>query len=210
MKQSNNHIYLNPFIINKNKFQMKSFTKFYVLILVMLFSVGMIAQGTTPSIQQQKEQAALMELQAHGPVVNVPLTPEGRSKAVGDDCTNPIIISVPSGLPFSETNTNMNRGNNYQLPVSSRMSYYTNGEDIVYRLDVTEDVLLTLAMNPGTTAYSSIGLFEGNPSDGNCLVAAYGADANARVIENVLVHAGTQYYVLIDSWASPRDRKSVV
>jgi hypothetical protein len=178
---------------------MKSFTKFYMLMLVMLMSLGMIAQNTAPSVFQEKQQAEQAELQAHGPTVVVPMSPAG-GRAVGDDCTDPVVVT---SFPYSDANTTCGRGNTYALPSTSCMSYYTSGEDLIYRIDVTADALLTLTLNPGTTTYAGIGIFDGCPDVGNCLAATVGYAAAPKVIEQVAVTAGNSYYVMIDTWASP-------
>ena len=102
----------------------------------------------------------------------VPIAPEG-GRAVGDDCTNPIIVSVPSALPYNNTNYTCGRGNTYNLGTSSCMYYYSGGEDIIYRLDATANVMITLTMNPLGTTWTGIGIFNGCPNTGTCLGAAY-------------------------------------
>ena len=132
----------------------------------------------------------------------VPVSLEG-GRAVGDDCTDPMIVSIPAALPYSDANYTCGRGNVYSLPSTGCMSYYTSGEDLIYRLDVTVNTLVTLTMNPGTTTYAGIGIFEGCPNTGTCLGAATGYAAAPKEISEVALMAGTSYYVMIDTWASP-------
>ena len=101
----------------------------------------------------------------------VPFATEG-GRAVGDDCTNPIIVSVPAALPYNNANYTCGRGNTYSLPSTECMSYYTSGEDLIYRLDVTVNTTITLTMNPGPTSYPGMGIFSGCPAVGNCIAAA--------------------------------------
>ena len=133
----------------------------------------------------------------------VPLSQEGGNRAVGDDCTNPVIVSIPAALPYTDANYTCGRGNTYSLPSSSCMYYYTSGEDLIYRLDVTANTTITLTMNPGPTTYGGVGIFLGCPNTGTCLGSAYSSSATPKVISEVSLIAGNQYYVMVDTWASP-------
>ena len=61
---------------------MKSFTKFYVLMLAMLMSLGMFAQEMSLEMYQKLQQKAQLELQDHGPTVEVPMAPAGGRAAL--------------------------------------------------------------------------------------------------------------------------------
>ena len=132
----------------------------------------------------------------------VPIAPEG-ARAVGDDCTNPIIISVPAALPYNTTDYTCGRGNTYDLGSGSCMYYYSGGEDIIYRLDVTANTIVTLTMNPLGNTWTGMGLFQGCPNSGSCISAAYNTGSSNNVISSIPLTAGTQYYVMIDTWPSP-------
>ncbi|MBP6871326.1 MAG: carboxypeptidase regulatory-like domain-containing protein [Bacteroidales bacterium] len=133
----------------------------------------------------------------------VPMTDESGGRAVGDNCTDPIVVSIPSALPYSNANYTCGRGNTYSLPSSECMSYYTSGEDLIYRLDVSVNTTVTLTMNPGPTSYPGMGIFSGCPAVGNCIAAATNYAAVPLEISGVNLVAGNQYYVMIDTWASP-------
>ena len=83
------------------------------------------------------------------------------------------------------------------------MSYYTSGEDLIYRLDVTTNTTITITMNPGTTTYGGVGIFQGCPGTGTCLGAAFSSAATPKVISQISLTAGIQYYIMVDTWASP-------
>ncbi len=133
----------------------------------------------------------------------VPLNTGQGGRAVGDDCTNPIIVSVPAALPYTDNNYTCGRLNDYDLGYSSCMSYYSGGEDIIYRLDVTVNTVITLTLNPLGTTYPGMGIFSGCPSLSNCIAASYNSGSNNCVISNVSLTAGSQYYVMIDTWPAP-------
>ena len=78
-----------------------------------------------------------------------------------------------------------------------------SGEDLIYRLDVTVNTTVNLSVNPGPTTYAGIGIFSGCPNTGTCLAGATNYAAVPLEISGVNLIAGNQYYVMIDTWASP-------
>jgi len=176
---------------------MRSFT-FNLLLKTLMFSM-VIFLGTIPLSWSQEKKVPERDPST---ITIVPEAQEG-SRAVGDDCTNPIIVSIPSALPYSNANYTCGRGNTYSLPSSDCMYYYTSGEDLIYRLDVTTNTTVTITMDPGTTTYGGVGIFQGCPNSGTCLGAAYGSAASPKVISDISLVAGIQYYVMVDTWASP-------
>ena len=176
---------------------MRNFTKNWLwkaLLLSMAIFLGTSSASWSQEVKDSQRDPSSITI--------VPVAPEG-SRAVGDDCTNPIIVSIPANLPYNNANYTCGRGNTYSLPSSECMSYYTSGEDLIYRLDVTVNTLVTLTMNPGPTTYGGIGIFTGCPAVGNCIAANVGYAASPKVITEVALTAGNQYYVMIDTWASP-------
>ncbi len=175
---------------------MRKFTKSWLLKTIMFSTAVFMGLYSTSWAQEDKDQ------RDPSTITVVPLALEG-GRAVGDNCTDPIIVGVPAALPYNNSNYTCGRGNTYQLPTGDCMSYYTSGEDLIYRLDVTANTTITLTMNPGTTTYGGIGIFLGCPNVGTCLGAAYGSAASNKVISDVSLIAGNQYYVMVDTWASP-------
>ena len=132
----------------------------------------------------------------------VPVTP-AAGLVTGDDCSNPIVISVPSALPYKNTNSTCGHSNDSSLSSIGGMDSYTTGEDIIYKLNVTENTVVDLTMNPLGTNYTGMGVFEGVPGEGTCLFTAYNHGTANNQLTNVLLRAGNEYYVMIDSYASP-------
>ena len=93
----------------------------------------------------------------------VPMSQEGGNRAVGDNCTDPVVVSIPAALPYNNSNYTCGRCNTYNLGSGSCMSYYSGGEDLIYRLDVTVNTTVTLTMNPQGTTYPGMGIFLGCP-----------------------------------------------
>ncbi|HNQ82923.1 MAG TPA: choice-of-anchor J domain-containing protein [Bacteroidales bacterium] len=152
-----------------------------------------------PKEMTPEEQQYLLERDR--PAKEFPVSPEGGTRAVGDDCTNPIIISIPAALPYNVTGqTNCGRGNTYS---TSCLGNYDGGEDIMYRLDVTATTLVTITMNPGTTTYTGMYLSATCGNSGTCIATSTGSGATPRVISNQTLTAGNSYYVMVDTWPTP-------
>ena len=83
--------------------------------------------------------------------------------------------------------------------VSQLHVLYTGGEDIIYRLDATANVMITLTMNPLGTTWTGMGIFNGCPNAGTCLGASTPPGTNNNVIPNVSLTAGNSYYVMLDT-----------
>ena len=89
----------------------------------------------------------------HGPTINVPLMPEGSTKATGDDCTDPIII--PS-IPYSDIGqTTTGRINNYD---QTCLYDFDGGEDIIYELTLVSGMILNIELDPKGTPHTGIAL----------------------------------------------------
>jgi len=152
----------------------------------------------TKNLTLQKEKDFVAE---HGPTIVVPEAEEGGSRAIGDDCTNPIVISLPAALPYNVTGqTNCGRGNTYS---STCLGSYDGGEDIMYRLDVTSNVTVTITMNPGTTQWTGIYLSATCGNSASCLATATGSGATPRVLSNQALTAGNSYYIMVDTYPDP-------
>ena len=136
---------------------------------------------------------------AHGPTAYVPQAEIG-SRAVGDDCTDPIIISIPADLPYEDlAQTTCGRGNSYS---ETPLGWYDGGEDIIYRLDVTADIFLDFEMIPDVT-YTGLLVADDCPDVGAEVAMHTGSALSPRILNGVELLAGNSYYVMIDTWPSP-------
>ncbi|MGM0624498.1 MAG: choice-of-anchor J domain-containing protein [Bacteroidota bacterium] len=119
---------------------------------------------------------------------------------LGANCNNPYTLELPAALTYEHlTQTTCGLGNVYE---DTDMGNYDGGEDAVYEITVTSDVVVDITLDPLTTTYSGIGLFESCP-DNNVLVVEDGSySSDPKVLEGVLLSAGT-YYIMIDTWPSP-------
>ncbi|MCK4857074.1 MAG: hypothetical protein KAT58_03805, partial [candidate division Zixibacteria bacterium] len=121
--------------------------------------------------------------------------------ATGDDCTDPIVISLPGDLPYSDLGqTNCGRLNDYD---ATCMGYYDGGEDIIYELVVGSAVDLDIILDPKTTTYTGITLDDACPLDAStCLHSSSNSSASPHGFTALHLEAGT-YYIMIDTWPSP-------
>jgi hypothetical protein len=162
-------------------------------LMAVLLSVGFSFAQVQSLEEIVKNQ---YESDLHGPTVVVPISPEGSSRAIGDDCITPIVIG---SFPFTDNNTTTGRGNTYD---ATCMGYYDGGEDIIYQFTLTEPRIISITMDPLGTTWSGLGLMDACPQTSTtCLGIATGTDATPRVITQTLA-AGT-YYLMVDTWPSP-------
>ena len=137
----------------------------------------------------------------HGPTAIVPLAEEG-GRATGDDCADPIIITLPAALPYTDASqTNCGRGNTY---AATCLGSYDGGEDIIYRLDVTADVTVDITMDPKGTTWTGMLLDDSCPPDPTtCLYKSTGSSGSRTILGAALTAAGSPYYIMIDTWPTP-------
>ncbi len=140
---------------------------------------------------------ALAEKPVHGPTEIVPWSPAGFSRATGDDCTDPILVTG-ADIPYVDADqTTCGRMNNYE---ETEMGFYDGGEDIIYQLTLTEEMVLDFILISDTT-YTGIAVFDGCPDSGAMLGHDSGS-ATDKAINGLTLAAGT-YYVMIDTWPAP-------
>ena len=189
---------INQFF-NKNNFLMKSFTKFYVLMLALLVSVGMTAQVNENAEQfEQQKLEAQRWLDMHGPTVEVPAPSSREVAATGDDCSDPIVVDL-GALPFSDMgNTTCGRGDDYD---ATCMGVYDGGEDAHYELQVPGPMWIQVTFDPVDT-WSGIAIKDACGNSGTCLVLKTGSSNAERIFKYEFTTAGT-YYIQVDTWPSP-------
>ncbi len=104
----------------------------------------------------------------HGPTVIVPEA-QGGSRAIGDDCTNPIVIS---SLPYTDLGqTTCGRLNDYS---TTCLGSYDGGEDIIYRLDLAAAAVVDIVMDPLGTTWTGITIDDVCPPDATCIATNTG------------------------------------
>lgn len=162
-----------------------------------LLTMGFLAAQNS-GLDKDKEQA-IQDL--HGPTVVVPPGGGMGGMAVGDNCTDPIVVTLPADLPFSDLGqTNCGRGNDYS---NTCLNSYDGGEDIIYRIDVTTDVTVDISMNPNGTSWTGMLIADDCPDIGTCIAHVTGSSGTRSMNGVALTAAGSPYYIMVDTWPTP-------
>lgn len=125
------------------------------------------------------------------------------SAAVG---TSTSVVGVGITLPYSATGqTTCGQGDDFTSSnvtnICGSSSYYT-GEDVLLRFTPATSGQVNVNLT-SSGSYTGLMLYDGCPTaGGNCVDFAQSSAGNETMQCNNLV-AGTTYYLLIDSWASP-------
>ncbi|MDY0324169.1 MAG: fibronectin type III domain-containing protein, partial [Candidatus Carbobacillus sp.] len=116
---------------------------------------------------------------------------------LGANCENPFIVQIPTDLPYDHAATTCGLGNIYNLPSTN----YDNGDDAIYRLDVTGGAVVKITMSP-ELSQTGLFLFDDCPNIGTLINSVTNTDTTDRVLTASLP-AGT-YYVMVDKNPMPR------
>jgi hypothetical protein len=117
----------------------------------------------------------------------------------GDNCADPITVTLPAELPYSDLNqTTCGRLDDYS---STCLGYYDGGEDIIYELTVTSAVDVDITMNPKGTTWTGMAIDGACPPGATCMDYSTGS-SGSRVLSGVHLEPGT-YYIMVDTWPSP-------
>jgi hypothetical protein len=177
---------------------MRKTTKFMSMLLIfMITSTLAFAQQaglSTSNVADPLPDKESLEQVLHGPTIEVPKA-TGGSRAMGDDCSNPIII--PS-LPFVDVNATCGRGNNYS-GAATCLGSYGGGEDIIYQFTLTETTDLQIFLQT-TSTWTGLALSAFCPPN-PCVAFATGSSGNKTL--NISALAPGTYYIMIDTWPSP-------
>ena len=118
------------------------------------------------------------------------------------DCNNPIVVSIPSSLPyFDNGQTTCEACDDYN---STCLGSFDGGEDVVYELQLASPQSIQVVMDPKGTAWTGLGLDNSCPLDGDCLVIDTDGSGNGNPLSTgcVALEAGN-YYVMVDTFPSP-------
>ncbi len=118
----------------------------------------------------------------------------------GDNCENPLYITLPAEMPYADNNTTCGRIDDYD---ATGLGYYDSGEDIIYEVTVTEAVTVDITLDPLVTTYSGFSIAALCPDDETSIVDfSTNSSAGPHSIEGVFLDAGT-YYIMVDTWSTP-------
>jgi len=140
---------------------------------------------STSNVEMNKEKS-------HGSTVKLPIE---SGRAVGDDCTNPIIIGA---LPYTDVNTTCGHLNSYATGTTC-IGSYSGGEDIVYQLVVAQDMTVEIDM-VSTATWTGMLITAECPIGLNCVDFITGSSGSKNMVVDLV--AGT-YYIMLDTWPTP-------
>jgi hypothetical protein len=134
------------------------------------------------------------------------LTVTARVPLAGDDCTNPINVMA---LPYNTSDDTANYFDDYSgspgATSCGTTSNYLNGDDVVYAYDPIADGTIKLAMSNIGSTYSGIFVYTDCANIGTECVAGYGNGSSSADYDlELAVMAGTTYYIVISTWATPQ------
>ncbi|MEZ5359360.1 MAG: choice-of-anchor J domain-containing protein [Candidatus Zixiibacteriota bacterium] len=118
----------------------------------------------------------------------------------GDNCENPIALTLPADMPYADNNYTCGRVDDYD---ATGLGYYDGGEDIIYEVTVTEAVMVNITLDPYTTTYTGISIAALCPDDQTSIID-YSTNSGAGVhgMTDVVLDPG-MYYIMVDTWPSP-------
>ena len=124
----------------------------------------------------------------------------------GTDCNNPLIVA---SLPYNASDNTANYGDDYSgSPGASgcgTTSFYLNGDDVVYAYAATSDTSINVALSSIGSTYSGVFVYTDCADIGSACVAGVGnGSSTANYDFDVEVTNGTNYYIVISTWATPQ------
>jgi hypothetical protein len=146
-------------------------------------SLSNMAEKPNASIQE--------EILLHGPTSVIPKAI--ASRAVGDDCNDPIIVGE---LPYTDVNTTCGRGNTYS---ETCLGSYDGGEDIIYKLTLTEAKSVTINLTT-TATWTGMLITQECPIGVNCVDYVTGSSGNKTLMVDLTPGI---YFIMMDTWPSP-------
>jgi len=117
----------------------------------------------------------------------------------GDNCGNPIGITLPAELEYLDTNSTCGRGADYQ---DTCLWFYDDGEDIIYELIVTETIGVEITLDPKGTEYTGFCLDDSCAPDGTCIASSTSGYGDPHSMGCMELEPGT-YYIMVDNWPTP-------
>ncbi|MFH1419464.1 MAG: GEVED domain-containing protein [Planctomycetota bacterium] len=123
----------------------------------------------------------------------------------GDNCEDPFAVTLGLlDLPYTDTNSTCGRDEYYE---NTCLGYYDGGDDMIYEFTITDDMNVTITLDPGTFTYSGFAIDTNCPPADPCLAYSTNSGSGAHSIgvspDCLFLTAGT-YYIMVDSWPSPQ------
>lgn len=122
----------------------------------------------------------------------------------GDNCSDPLAISLPGDMPYASLNNyTCGRGNDYAAADMCYGTGYGNGEDIVWQIDVTAASDFVITIDPKGTGWTYCEIrTDCAPPNGSCIYYFRNTGSSIYSSDPVHLEPGT-YYMIVDTWPSP-------
>ncbi|MBN2054434.1 hypothetical protein JW905_05905 [bacterium] len=120
--------------------------------------------------------------------------------APGDDCTQPLPVTIPGDLPFLDSDqSTCGRYNDYYETwlTGSCLTNFDGGEDMFYELTVDEITTVDITMDPKGTYGTGVAVIDACQQGAGCLAYEKKAGSEIYGIQSLLLMPGT-YYCVID------------
>ncbi|TYC17949.1 T9SS type A sorting domain-containing protein [Bizionia gelidisalsuginis] len=126
--------------------------------------------------------------------------------AYGEICESAIEVTA---LPYNTSDDTANYGDDYTgSPGASgcgTTSSYLNGDDVVYSYTASADGTINIALSALGSTYSGAFVYTDCADIGSACAVGFGnGSSSADYNFDVAVTAGTTYYVVISTWATPQ------
>lgn len=114
----------------------------------------------------------------------------------GATCNNPIIIDLPADAPYADVDqTTCLLGNVYNN-IDCGGTYF-NGEDIIYQINVTQDMVFNFDLITEST-WTGIAILDECPNTGSCIAFSTSTGGDES-LEEVFLEIGTYYLIISTS-----------
>lgn len=113
-------------------------------------------------------------------------------------CDNPLVVNLPADLPYSDVNYTCGRGDSVN---TSCLDEFDNGEDILYQVNVTEEIAVYFKVDPLGFTNTGILLDDVCPPATDCLRSSTSVVSDPHGF-SLTLSTGT-YYLMIDTKPTP-------
>lgn len=128
----------------------------------------------------------------------------GVAPPSGSTCTDPLVVAT---LPYTSTGENTSTyGDNYSGTGPCFTNSYLNGDEVVYTYTPLTNESVDVAVTNLTGTYAAVMILDDCPNGApNCIGSASNLSSTADLnITGASLTAGTTYYIIVSTWASPQ------
>lgn len=117
----------------------------------------------------------------------------------GADCATAPTVNLPGSLPYTDSGTTCGKGDTYAANPCT--TYYDNGEDAIYILEVATPGEYSIAL-ANTLTWTAFMVTDGCP-DTAPTCTGYVQNSGGNPTGTVTFPSAGTYYLQIDTWPSP-------